>query len=121
MSLIVKFVQGDEYPGCEDTAPASIYADVTSIHFPKANADGANTALLWVREPVKTALVPGFCENRRNVDLTGPVYVMNEQGKTISVWRPERKRSAITEPPPEGAEPVYQTYTGYAPLNILPD
>jgi hypothetical protein len=88
MALIVKFLHGPEYPGCEDTASSSIYADVTSIHLPDAK-EGA-TAVLWVREPVKTAIVPGFCEDRRNVDITGPVYVMNEQGKTISVFRPQR-------------------------------
>lgn len=87
MSLFVKIMHSaTEYPGSQDEAPCSIYGDVVSVHFPQPNE--SQTACLWVREPIKTALVPGFCENEKRVDLIGPVYVMNEHGKTISVFRP---------------------------------
>lgn len=87
MSLIVKIMHSNaDHPGDDETAPCSIYDEVTSIHFPER--DTTQTLRLWVREPVKTAMVPGFCENEKNVDISGPVYVMNEHGKTISVYRP---------------------------------
>lgn len=107
MSLIVRFLHGAEYPGCEDSAPCSIYSDVTSIHF---SEDDRSMALMYVREPVKTALVPGFCENEKRVLIGGSVFVMNEHGKTIAVHR---------RPPAAPEETIeYQTYQGYEPLNI---
>ena len=110
MSLIVKFLHGPEYPGCEDTAPSSIYADVTSVTTP--SDVGGKMAVLWVREPIKTALVPGFCEDCKNVEISGPVYVMNEQGKTISVFRPKARESIETE---------FHRYAGYEKLNVTAD
>lgn len=86
MGLIVKIMHSaDEFPGSSDE-PHCIYGDVVSIHFPERGA--AQIARMWVREPVKTALVPGFVEHERFVDLTGPTYVMNEAGRTISTFRP---------------------------------
>lgn len=87
--MIVKFQYGPEYPGCEDKSPCTIYGDVSSVTFPDPSGT-SNTARLWVREPVKTALVPGFCENERNVDLGEVTYVMNDAGKTISTYRREK-------------------------------
>lgn len=81
--LIIKVMHSDaRFPGSED-GPHSLFADVKSVHFP---SDGKSCMRLWVMEPVKTALVPGFSENEVNVDITGPVYVMNEQGRTISTF-----------------------------------
>ena len=92
MTLIVKIMHsGDEGPN--GSGSHSIYGDVVSIHFPEAHEN--QTARLWVREPVKTALVPGFCENEKLVDIGGTVYVLNEQGRTISTFRP----SAIRDDP----------------------
>lgn len=125
MSLIVKFVHGANRPDDEESQPFSIYTDVTSAHFPPKDS---GIARLQVREPVKTALVPGFVENEVNVEITGPVYVMNESGRTIAVHRP-RPKVAATEAPDQLAklaahrvatlgESEFKHYDGYEPLNI---
>lgn len=131
MSLIVKIMSTtDERP--DGSSAHSLYGDVVSIHFPSPGE--TQVARLWVREPVKTALVPGFCENEKHVDLAGTVYVLNEQGKTISTFRPvlpaknlraalaEVRQSALDQGLMEGGqvsdEPTFQRYAGYEPLNI---
>lgn len=115
MSLIVKIMHHDVETLSRDAGdadgPHSIYGDVTSIHFPERGA--AQMARLYVREPIKTALVPGFCENEKFVDLTGPAYVMNEAGRTISSYRPIRPGGDIGP-----REPVFKRYDGYEKLSV---
>lgn len=83
MSFILKTIEaGDHSPLGSDT-PHCLYADIVSISF-RREEGGAATAHVWVREPVKTAEVPGFCEVEKHICFTGAAYVMNEAGKTVS-------------------------------------
>lgn len=97
MSLILKVMHGDdEGPVSGDTH--SVYGDITSVTF-KRMEDGSGQAHCYVREPVKTALVPGFCENERFIDIPANAYVMNDQGRTISTFTARR-------PVADGVPPV---------------
>ena len=88
MSLIVKIMSAENIPDDDPRKGYSLYPDVTGVHF--FRQDGSDMAgegamvRLYVREPIKTAMVPGFCENEKVAHVTGNVYVMNENGKTIS-------------------------------------
>lgn len=82
MSFILKIVEGAGSPVPSDN-PHSLFADIVSVHFSR-HTDGSAGALCQVREPVKTAEVPGFCEVEKRVVFTGTAYVMNEAGKTVS-------------------------------------
>jgi hypothetical protein len=62
-----------------------LYADIVSISF-RREEGGAATAHCYLREPVKTAEVPGFCEVEKFISFTGTAYVMNESGKTVSTF-----------------------------------
>lgn len=62
-----------------------LYADIVSISF-RREEGGTATARCYLREPVKTAEVPGFCEVEKQISFTGTAYVMNENGKTISMF-----------------------------------
>jgi hypothetical protein len=62
-----------------------LYADIVSISF-RREEGGAATAHCYLREPVKTAEVPGFCEVEKYISFTGTAYVMNEVGKTVSTF-----------------------------------
>lgn len=95
MTFILKVTETyDSSPVAADN-PHSLYADVVAVHF-KRHEDGSATAHCWIREPVKTAEVPGFCEVPKRVTFAGWAYVMNEVGKTISVF------SARTSGDPKG-------------------
>lgn len=61
----------------------SIYAEIVSCHFNKQNPQEP-MAHVWVREPVKTLEVPGYCEVEKHIVITGDAFLMNEQGRTIS-------------------------------------
>lgn len=80
--LIVKVMHGAETPGPD--GPCSLYGDVSSVHFP---SERGQPLKLYQREPVKTALVGGFVESERFVDIDSAVYVLNENGRTISSFR----------------------------------
>lgn len=78
---------------CEEP-PYSIYADVVSCHFRRYTKQpddqspaGWGEAHVWLREPVKTAEVPGYCEVEKYIELTGDAFLMNEQGRTISSFK----------------------------------
>jgi hypothetical protein len=62
-----------------------LYADIVSISF-RREVGGAATAHCYLREPVKTADVPGFVEVEKYISFTGCAYVMNENGKTVSMF-----------------------------------
>jgi hypothetical protein len=116
MALIVKIMHsGDEGP--DGSGAHSLYGDVVSIHFPEPHQP--QIARLWVREPVKTALFAGFCENDKLVDLGGAVYVMNEQGRTISTYRPSPGQAA--EPPPPDLVSALAEVSGKTPGQIRTD
>jgi hypothetical protein len=84
MSFILKIVEDGFSPVPSDNEHA-LWADVVSVHFSR-HTDGSASALCWVREPVKTAEVPGFCEVEKRVSFNGTAYVMNEAGKTVSTF-----------------------------------
>lgn len=76
----------------DSDATYSIYADVTSCHFKRYPVDPAKgqpmaEAHLFLREPVKTAEVPGFAEVEKHIVLDGDAFLMNEQGRTISKFK----------------------------------
>lgn len=77
----------------------SVYADVVACAF-RRRKDGGE-ARLYVREPIKTAMVPGFHEVERFVAFTGAAYLMNEQGRTISTFT--ARTSGQVHAPPEEA------------------
>lgn len=87
MSLMLKVMHDDHLNLPDDDArrPFGIFTDIVSAHFTH-DADGVGHAKLWVREPIKTAQVPGFVEVEKNVVITGNAYLMNEQGKTVSAF-----------------------------------
>ena len=76
-----------------------LYADIVSVSF-RREEGGAATARCYLREPVKTAEVPGFCEVEKFIGFTGVAYVMNEAGKTVSSFT-ARSSGAVPLPSPE--------------------
>lgn len=83
MAFILKTtesVQGS--PVAADNEHA-LHADIVSVHF-RREEGGVATAHCYVREPVKTAEVPGYCEVEKFFTFSGVAYVMNESGKTVS-------------------------------------
>lgn len=84
MTFILKTQEYDSSPVASDN-PHCLYADITSVSFTR-HGDGTATAHCYLREPVKTAQVPGFCEIEKIIGFTGTAFVMNETGKTISTF-----------------------------------
>jgi hypothetical protein len=89
MSFILKVMHTAEVSPVPSDNEFSLYADITSVHFHR-HPDGSAEAHLWVCEPVKTAVVPGFCEVEKRVSFTATAYVMNEAGKTVSTFTARR-------------------------------
>lgn len=95
MFLKVMHDGADEFLATADSdATYSIYADVTSCHFNRFKPDASGSfggaqaeAHIWCREPVKTAEVPGYAEIEKHIILTGDAFLMNEQGRTISIFK----------------------------------
>ena len=83
-----------------------LYADIVSVSF-KRNEDGSAIAHCSVREPIKTAEVPGFVEVTKYICFTGWAWVMNEAGKTVSTFSartsgdPDGPNAAHLRAPPE--------------------
>ena len=82
MTIFVKVMAADDQ--------FSVYGDVTSVSF--IRTPGGAQARLYCREPVKTALVPGFHEVEKTVDVPCTAYVLNEQGRTISTFEAKAGR-----------------------------
>lgn len=89
MSLLLKIMSNENIPDNDSRKTFNLYADIVSAHFNR-HEDGSATAHLWVREPVKTAEVPGFVEVEKYVDVTGNCYLMNDNGKTIATFCPSK-------------------------------
>lgn len=83
MSMFLKVVEEEWSPVPADNVHA-VYGDVTSCSFRRYEDGSGAEALIYCREPVKTAVVPGFHEVEKHVSFTGTAYLMNEQGRTIS-------------------------------------
>jgi hypothetical protein len=81
MAFILKTVEHAHSPVDSDNE-CSLYADIVSVHF-RRSVDGSAEAYCRMREPIKTAEVPGYHEVEKHIGFTGTAYVMNEQGKTI--------------------------------------
>ena len=81
MAFILKTVEHAHSPVDSDNE-CSLYADIVSVHF-RRQPDGSAEAFCYMREPVKTAEVPGYHEVEKRIGFTGTAYVMNEQGKTV--------------------------------------
>lgn len=95
MTFILKVMHGyDQTPVPADNE-YSLYADITAISFIRQE-QGFATAHVSMREPVKTADVPGFCEVEKHIDVCATAYVMNENGKTVASF------TAHTSGHPEG-------------------
>lgn len=90
--MYLKTMHGfDQNPG--DSNAHSVLADVTSCHFVHNDAS-ESFARCYVREPVKTADVPGFVEHERFISLTGPAYLIGDNGKTVSRFVPRHTAGA---------------------------
>ncbi len=97
MPMYLKVLHSAETPE-PARQPHSIYGDLVSCNFRHFKTleemhagDGTfafGEAKLWVRDPVKTAIVPGFVEHECNVILGGPSFLMNEQGRTFDTFLP---------------------------------
>lgn len=117
MTFILKVSKAIQSPVSADNEH-SLWSDVVSVHFTR-HEDGAE-ALLYCREPVKTAEVAGFCEIDKRVWLSsGDVaYVMNENGKTISSFTAIASgdpRNGVV--PPNASRQPYNA-TGHAAASI---
>lgn len=99
MSFILKVMSNEDIPDNDARKTYCLYSDVDSVSFSR-QSDGTAMAHLWVKEPVKTAMVPGFVEVEKHVQVTGNCYLMNENGKTISTFSPAR----YAKLPKEGVE-----------------
>jgi len=96
--MFLKVLDVRNGPHMENFAPYSIYADIVSCHFRHYSAREQGTsdspwgeAHVWMREPIKTAEVLGYCEVEKYIVLDGDAFLMNEQGRTISKFtRPQR-------------------------------
>lgn len=91
MTLILKIMHGWDLSPSDSDNPHSVFGDITSCSFHRrdgALTDGGAYARIYQREPIKTAQVAGFSENERLIDLSGPAYLMNESGKTVSIFAP---------------------------------
>lgn len=84
MTFILKTVENAFSPVDSDNE-YGLYADIVSINF-KRTAPGVAEAHCYCREPIKTAQVPGFCEIEKTIVFSGTAYVMNESGKTVSIF-----------------------------------
>lgn len=80
----------EDAPG--DANEHSVLADVVSCHFVHNDAS-ESYARCYVREPVKTADVPGFVECERYISLSGPAYLISDNGKTVSRFIPRRPQN----------------------------
>jgi hypothetical protein len=83
MSLLLKIMSCEDAPDEDSRKTFCLYTDITSCHF-RRHPDGSAEAHVWCREPIKTAMVPGFVEIEKHIILTGNAYLMNENGKTVS-------------------------------------
>jgi hypothetical protein len=97
VAFILKTVESEGSPVASDNAH-SLYADIVSVTF-RREEGGAATAHCWLREPVKTANVPGFCEVEKYISFTGAAYVMNENGKTVSSFTARTSGDSYTTKP----------------------
>lgn len=94
MSLIVKVMHTrNAVEGGNASAPFDLYGDVTSFHIGDKPSfeDGSVFLRIWQREPIKTALVPGFAENEKLIETRGTVYVMNDNGRTVATFEPPER------------------------------
>lgn len=101
MPMLLKIVDEDRSP-VESDNPHSVYADIMLCSFER-HQDGSATARTYVRDSVKTAVVPGFSEHEVFVSFTGVAYLMNEQGRTVSSFT-ARSSGDVGPPTPLPAE-----------------
>lgn len=83
MSLLLKIVESECSPVASDNEHF-IVADVVSCAFRRFEDGSGAEARCGIREPVKTAMVPGYSEVEKLVAFTGTAYLMNENGRTVS-------------------------------------
>lgn len=92
MSLIIKIMSADDLPDVSPYKGFSLHTDIASVTFvTQKGAEGEpdfSFARAYVTDKTKTAMVPGFCEHEQTLEIppNTNVYVMNENGKTISSW-----------------------------------
>lgn len=92
MSLLLKVTHGGNSSPVASDNPCTVHSDVVSCSFRREKDEAGSWvgfADLWVREPVKTAMVPGFHENEKYVQFYGEAYLMNENGRTVSTFTAE--------------------------------
>lgn len=100
--MYLKVMHSTDLSPVDSDNPHSIYGDVTSCSFLRhpptsVGGKGSATARIYIREPIKTAMVAGFEENEKLIELRGPAYLMNDNGKTVSVFTPLRSGERARE------------------------
>lgn len=87
MSMLLKVMHAPNHGPDPDQSEHSVYSDVVSVSF-RLGGDRQCQIHAYVREPIKTALVPGFCENEKIITLGYgcAAYLMNENGRTVSQY-----------------------------------
>lgn len=83
MAFILKVMHSYEGSPVPSDNEFSVHADLTSINFRRL-PNGQAEALCYMREPIKTAEVPGFHEVEKCFVFSATAYVMNEAGKTVA-------------------------------------
>jgi hypothetical protein len=102
MTLLLKVISSaDRSPVASDN-PHGVYSDVVSCHFTRFD-NGQAEAILYIRDAVKTATVPGYVEHLKSVIFNGDAYLMNGDGKTVSSF------SALTSGDPRRDRPPAST------------
>lgn len=129
MAMFLKVMHdgADEFLAEADSdATYSLYGDVVECHFKRFPPEGDPShissikaeAFIRVREPVKTANVPGFVEVERHIVLDGDAFLMNEQGRTISKFKLAGYRAgAVASLPPSDYERYGAPKAGVSELN----
>lgn len=97
MTFILKVMSTPAWSPVPSDNEHSLFADIVTVNFSR-DADGMGWALCYVREPIKTAMVPGFCEVEKRIQITDTAYVMNEDGKTISTFTAKTSGHAHARP-----------------------
>jgi hypothetical protein len=100
MSMLLKLVHYKGHP--ENEPDFSVYSGITSCHFRRYEDGSGAEAMCYVAEPIKTALVPGFSENEKHISFTGIAYLMNENGRTISTFDAQTRKSPVAGSRVEG-------------------
>ncbi len=84
---VVKF--GHDLPDHDSHKPFLLYSDVDSIEFGEQGTEHEQVAYLNYANVQVPDSKPHSYRTGLTVPVTGPVYVMNDEGKTLQVFTPK--------------------------------